>query len=192
MLTIRLSRQGKSKYATFRIVVIEKRKPPKGKGIEILGNYDPHKNSFNIDKERLNYWMSQGAKVSPTINNLLVEKKIIAGKKMQIWRPKKKKEEEKKVGEKSEIRSTKSETPKESDKSNPTEQANSKSEIQNQNKKEKKEKKPEKTKKPKEDKKTEEPKNQTSPRLEPKAHQPRAEVDLGPKTGKPEEKKKGS
>jgi len=95
MLAIRLSRQGKRKYATFRIVITEKGKPPKDKGIEILGNYDPHRDIFNIDKERLTFWMTRGAKISPTLNNLLVEKKIISGKKVQVWKPKKKTEKEK-------------------------------------------------------------------------------------------------
>ena len=40
--------------------------------------------------ERIEYWASKGAQVSPTVNNLLVDYKYWNKPKMQSWKPKKK------------------------------------------------------------------------------------------------------
>ena len=90
MLKIRLQRIGKRGQAYFRIVVTEHTTKPKGKYLELLGSYDPHKNEVKADGERIKYWLSQGAKLSETANNLLVDRKIIEGEKVKAWRPKKK------------------------------------------------------------------------------------------------------
>jgi small subunit ribosomal protein S16 len=98
MLKIRLQRIGKRGQAYFRVVVLEHTTKPKGKYLEFLGSYDPHKNELKIDRERIKYWLSKGAKLSETVNNLLVERKIIEGEKVKVWKPKsKKKKEEKSV-----------------------------------------------------------------------------------------------
>ena len=44
-------------------------------------------------KQRIEHWLSKGAKMSPTVNNLLVEKGIVKGDKIKVTRTKKKKEE---------------------------------------------------------------------------------------------------
>lgn len=90
MLKIRLQRIGKKGQAYFRVVVIEHTQKPKGRYLELLGNYDPHKNVLNAKKERVEYWMSKGAQLSPTVNNLLVGREIIKGGKVQVWKAKKK------------------------------------------------------------------------------------------------------
>src|SRR3989338_6609047 len=72
MLIIRLHREGKKNSASFRVVVTEKQNAAKGKFLEILGSYDPHLNSKIFKKERINYWLSKGAKTSDTAHNLLV------------------------------------------------------------------------------------------------------------------------
>jgi len=36
------------------------------------------------------HWLSQGAKCSPTVNNLFVSEGLIQGQKVKAWRPKKK------------------------------------------------------------------------------------------------------
>lgn len=104
MLKIRLQRIGKKGQAYFRIVVTEHTQKPKGRFVEDLGNYDPHKNTINAKKERIEYWMSNGAQPSPTVNNLLVGREIIKGEKVKAWKPKKKAEgtklAETKAGEK--------------------------------------------------------------------------------------------
>src|SRR3989338_3104093 len=90
MLKVRLQRTGKRGQAYFRVVIVEHTKKPKGKFLELLGNYDPHKKEFKVDMERINHWVSNGVQVSPTVNNLLVNYKYWDKPKMQSWKPKKK------------------------------------------------------------------------------------------------------
>ncbi|TSC71601.1 MAG: small subunit ribosomal protein S16 [Parcubacteria group bacterium Gr01-1014_38] len=92
MLKIRLARVGKRGHATFRIVVTEHTRPPKSGSLTSLGSYDPHTNTVRVDAERLKLYLSRGAKPSPTVHNLLVERKIIEGKKVAAWKPPKKEE----------------------------------------------------------------------------------------------------
>ena len=94
MLMIRLTRVGKKKYPLYRIVIQEKSRDPWGKALEILGNYNPHTKEMNVKKERIEYWMSVGAKLSATVNNLLVSKEIIKGEKMKAAKLKKKNKKE--------------------------------------------------------------------------------------------------
>ena len=83
MLTIRLSKVGKKNKKMFRLVISEKTKDPVGDSLEILGSYNPHTKDLKVNAEKINYWISKGAGMSETINNLLVEKKIIEGKKVK-------------------------------------------------------------------------------------------------------------
>jgi small subunit ribosomal protein S16 len=73
MVRIRLRRTGAKKQASYRIVVADQRSPRDGKFIEILGWYNPRTNppSFEINKERANYWLSQGAQPSAAVARLL-------------------------------------------------------------------------------------------------------------------------
>ena len=66
MLSIRLRRIGKKGHATFRVVVAEARSKLKSKFVEDLGWIDPHTNKFELQKERISYWISNGAKPSVT------------------------------------------------------------------------------------------------------------------------------
>ena len=104
MLKIRLQRIGKKGQAYFRVVATEHTQKPKGRYLEFLGSYDPHKNTINIKKERIEYWTSKGAQLSPTVNNLLVGRDIIKGEKVQVWRAKKKKTEAGAVAKKEEVK----------------------------------------------------------------------------------------
>lgn len=92
MLRIRLSRVGKKNKAQFRVTVAEARRAPTGRFIEILGHYDPHTKEKAFNKERIEYWISKGAKPSATMNNFLVDAGIIKGEKVTSWKPKKKEE----------------------------------------------------------------------------------------------------
>ncbi len=94
MLKIRLQRTGKRGQAYFRVVVLEHTTKPKGKYLEFLGSYDPHKNEISVKADRVKYWLSMGAHLSETTNNLLVGKGVIEGEKVRAWKPKKKKEKE--------------------------------------------------------------------------------------------------
>ena len=73
---IRLKRMGGKKKPHFKIVVCDSRVGPSGKFIEEVGIYDPSKSPalLNINKERVNYWISVGAKPSETVDSLLAKK----------------------------------------------------------------------------------------------------------------------
>jgi small subunit ribosomal protein S16 len=82
------------------VVVADQRAPIKGKFIADVGFYNPHSNEFKVDADQVNHWISNGAQPTPTVHNLLVDKKIIKGKKVTSWRPKMKEgEETEKAGE---------------------------------------------------------------------------------------------
>jgi len=87
MLMIRLSRVGKLKQPTYRLIVSEKSKDTHGKYLEILGTYNPRTNPATIkfEAERIKYWMSKGAQPSDTVHNLLVDQKVITTPKRKIW-----------------------------------------------------------------------------------------------------------
>ena len=86
MLKIKLSRVGKRKQPTFRLLVIEHQKDPWGTYIENIGHFDPrHKEeTMNLNAERINYWISVGAKPTDTVHNLLVTAGIIKDKKRNV------------------------------------------------------------------------------------------------------------
>lgn len=73
VVRIRLSRRGKKKQPTYRVVVADARSPRDGKFIEIIGNYNPVQQPkvLNIDTDRARYWLSVGAQPSDTVAYLL-------------------------------------------------------------------------------------------------------------------------
>lgn len=68
---MRLARYGHKKMAYYRVLLGEDSKRPTGKFGEILGNYNPHNKTFNINIERVNYWLEKGAQPSATLLYLL-------------------------------------------------------------------------------------------------------------------------
>lgn len=96
MLMIRLARVGKKKHPTYRVVLQEKQKAASSTVLETLGYYNPHKHpaTLEVAAERVSYWMSKGAQLSDTLNNVFVERKIIDGVKRKITRTKKKSAED--------------------------------------------------------------------------------------------------
>ena len=106
MLTLRFQRVGKTHDTTFRIVAVDSRFSSKsGKAKEILGWWDPRKDKFELKKERIEYWLKNGAQASDSCFNLLIKAKIIEGKKRPVVIHKKKAKE----GEEAQI---KAEAPK--------------------------------------------------------------------------------
>lgn len=93
MLKIRLARIGKKKQPTYRLVVSEHTKDTFGDHLEKLGHYDPRRKIVELKAERIEYWMSKGAKPSKTVNNLLIEKGLIEGKKVVVSKLSKKRRE---------------------------------------------------------------------------------------------------
>lgn len=94
MLTIKLSRIGKKKKPMYRLIISEKSKDPYGDSLEILGSYNPYSKEISANGERINYWISKGAQMTATVNNLLVGHKIVEGKKVTASKPGKKAGEE--------------------------------------------------------------------------------------------------
>jgi small subunit ribosomal protein S16 len=85
MLKIRLQRTGRKNNAAFRVVLTDSKNSTKsGKFKEILGSYDLKKGEVSFKKERITYWMSNGAQVSDTVHNFLVKEKVIEGKKKNV------------------------------------------------------------------------------------------------------------
>ena len=83
MLVIRLFRVGKKNQPSFKIVVTDKRNPPKsGRFVEEVGFWNPLIKQKVLNKDRIKYWLSVGAQPSETIHNLLISEKIIEGKKI--------------------------------------------------------------------------------------------------------------
>jgi small subunit ribosomal protein S16 len=93
MLKIRLQRIGKKHQAHYKVVLLEHARKPQGQYLEQLGTYNPHAKEFKADREKMEAWMTKGAQVSPTVNNLMVNYKLWDRPKMDSWKPKKKKEE---------------------------------------------------------------------------------------------------
>lgn len=100
MLVIRFFRVGKKNQPLFKIVVCDKKNPPRGgRFIEEVGFWNPLTKEKILKAERIKYWLSVGAKPSLSVFNLLISEKIIEGKKVTLHKkPKQKKEkiEEKK------------------------------------------------------------------------------------------------
>ena len=72
---IRMRKVGKTadKRYNFKVVAIRRTASRDGKFIEDLGFYDPSKKpaALTIKKDRLDYWVSKGAQMSPTVASLL-------------------------------------------------------------------------------------------------------------------------
>ena len=81
---IRLQRVGRKHEPVFRLVLTDSKNGPKsGKFLEILGNFDARRgDKAEFKVERVKYWIANGAKLSNTVHNILVERKIIEGKKI--------------------------------------------------------------------------------------------------------------
>lgn len=84
MLAIRFNRIGKKDQSAFRIVLQEKTKAPGRKHVEMLGSYEPHKKAVVLKKERILYWLGQGAQASDSVHNLLVKEGVVTESKRAI------------------------------------------------------------------------------------------------------------
>jgi small subunit ribosomal protein S16 len=73
MLKVRLRRGGATHSPFYRIVVSDSLNTPRASMVEQVGHYNPGKNpaDVKIDKDRIQYWVSKGAQLSPTVKSLL-------------------------------------------------------------------------------------------------------------------------
>ena len=79
MVKIRLKRMGKKKQPFYRVVVADSRSPRDGRFIEEIGYFDPMKEPavINIDSEKANKWLSNGAQPTDTVRSLFKKSGVI-------------------------------------------------------------------------------------------------------------------
>lgn len=70
---IRLKRMGAKKSPFYRVVVADSRYPRDGRFIEEIGTYNPltDPSTFNIDSEKAQKWLKNGAQPTDTVRSLL-------------------------------------------------------------------------------------------------------------------------
>jgi small subunit ribosomal protein S16 len=75
VLMIRLSRTGARKQPHYRVVVIEKERARNGRPVEVVGTYNPRTNpaSIELKRERIDYWVSKGAKLSDRVGKIVAK-----------------------------------------------------------------------------------------------------------------------
>jgi small subunit ribosomal protein S16 len=90
MLAIRLQRVGRKNDPSFRIIVQDhRRSPKKTRGlVEFVGSYDARKGNPQVNGERIKHWIALGAQPSATVHNILVDTKVITGKKVNAMNKK--------------------------------------------------------------------------------------------------------
>src|SRR5882672_4888361 len=73
MLSIRLRRMGSSKKPYFRVMVMEARSARDSSFVENVGTYHPRAKpaQVNLNKARIEYWLTKGAKPSDSVRTLL-------------------------------------------------------------------------------------------------------------------------
>lgn len=73
MLMIRLKRTGARKQPHYRVVVIEKERARDGRPVEVVGTYNPRTTpaSVELKRERIDYWVSKGAKLSDRVSKIV-------------------------------------------------------------------------------------------------------------------------
>ena len=73
MLAIRMRRVGSKKKPYFRVVVTEAKSARESSFVENVGTYNPRTKPalVEINKERVQYWISKGAKPSDSVRTLL-------------------------------------------------------------------------------------------------------------------------
>jgi len=75
MLSIRMTRVGSKKKPFFRVVVAEGRSALQSDIVEALGTYNPRSKPAQValNKERIQHWLSKGAKPSDSVRTLLAK-----------------------------------------------------------------------------------------------------------------------
>ena len=77
MVTIRLSRGGAKNRPFYHVVVTDSRSGRDGRYIERLGYYNPvaqgNEKRFELNAERVNHWVSNGAQLTDKVRMLVKE-----------------------------------------------------------------------------------------------------------------------
>ncbi len=77
---LRLKRTGRKNLPFFRLCAFDSRTRRDGRAIEELGHYDPciaeEEKKYVLNRDRITYWLSVGAKPSPTVQSMLLKSGI--------------------------------------------------------------------------------------------------------------------
>ena len=71
MLSIRLSRHGRTKLPFYRVVLTEHTKPAKSGYQAVLWRFDPMKHTLEVDVATIKDWIAKGAQLSERVAKLL-------------------------------------------------------------------------------------------------------------------------
>lgn len=74
MVKLRLTRVGKRKQPSYRVVAANSRAPRDGRFIEILGHYNPmvEPQTFVIKEDRVLDWLKKGAQPTDALKRILI------------------------------------------------------------------------------------------------------------------------
>jgi small subunit ribosomal protein S16 len=78
MLKLRLTRGGRKRQPSYRLILIKSDSRREGRPIENLGYYSPLTKQFVVNIERVKARLSQGAQPTQTVNNLLIKAGIVS------------------------------------------------------------------------------------------------------------------
>ena len=77
MLAIRMQRNGRAHCPVYRIVVQEaQRHPLSGRVVAEVGNHNPHTKTTTLDKEKIEFYLKNGAQPSTRVARILKANKI--------------------------------------------------------------------------------------------------------------------
>jgi small subunit ribosomal protein S16 len=76
MLKIRLRRMGSNRRPVYRVVVSDSKRTPTAAVLEEVGYYNPRTRpaEVKLDRDRINYWVGRGARMSETVASLMKKK----------------------------------------------------------------------------------------------------------------------
>ena len=78
MLKLRLKRIGRKRSPAYRLVVMENTTRRDGRPVEEVGYYDPISKQSHFEIEKIQKWLSYGAKPTEVVSSLLKKAEIIS------------------------------------------------------------------------------------------------------------------
>jgi small subunit ribosomal protein S16 len=78
MLKLRLKRIGRKRSPAYRLVIMENTTRRDGRPVEEVGYYDPISKESHFEIEKIQKWLSYGAKPTEVVSSLLKKAEIIS------------------------------------------------------------------------------------------------------------------
>lgn len=77
MLAIRLQRLGRKALPIYRLAVQESRRhPSSGRVVAYVGSFNPHTKDVTLDKEKVEFYLKNGAQPTPRVVRILSSEKV--------------------------------------------------------------------------------------------------------------------